>query len=351
MKETGISSLEFSLGRVRAKKAKLISPQKMTEIAQTDTVSEAIEMLKDTEYSENISKDEDYFDVDRELSNHLLEEENNIAKYSPEILKKVFREYMNRWDVQNLKVALRAIKEKDHEYREFLIKTDSELYKLIDDIAESENYKEAAEKLKDTEYEFLVPILQEIDEEHDGLIEPEVLLDLKLYENIMDKVTRSDTRVKKYFEKHNQNIEKYFGLLVDRVNVETVLRSIRDEMEPEEVEEFLINPYQIDMDTLLTMAEYDELGNAVLELKDTYFETLAELHDCDCPEVIEEASIKLDKLQKKTAMEIYRDEPLGPGVILGYLALKRIEIQNLRKIFTYKNAGIGYEDIKEVLVL
>ncbi|WGI17452.1 V-type ATPase subunit [Methanonatronarchaeum sp. AMET-Sl] len=350
MKETGISSLDFSLGRVRAKKAKLISPQKMTEIAQTDTVSEAIEMLKDTEYSENISKDEDYFDVDRELCNHLLKEENNIAKYSPEILKKVFREYMNRWDVQNLKVALRAIKDKDHDYREFLIETDTELYNLIDDIAKSMDYKEAAEKLKKTEYSFLVPILQEIDEQED-LLEPEVLLDLKLYENIMNKVKRSDTRIKKYFEKHDKNIERYFGLLVDRVNVETVLRSIRDEMDPEEIEQFLIEPYKIDIEILLTMAEYDELGKAVQELKETYFEPLTELKDCECPEVVEKASIKLDKILKKTAMEIYRDEPLGPGVILGYLALKRIEVQNLRKIFTYKNAGLSYEEISEVLVL
>ncbi|RZN60548.1 MAG: hypothetical protein EF811_06455 [Methanonatronarchaeia archaeon] len=349
MKETGISSLDFSLGRVRAKKAKLISPQKLTEIAQTDTVSEAIEMLKDTEYSKNISKDEDYFDVDRELMNHLVDEEQNIAKYSPEILKKVFKEYLNRWDVQNLKVALRAIRE-DGDYEEYLIPTDTTLYSLIDDIAQSESYQEAAEILKDTEYEYLSQILREIDDEK-GLLEPEVQLDLRLYENIMNSVTRSDTRIKKYFEKHNANIEKYFGLLVDKVNVETVLRSIRDEMDPAEIEPFLITPYKIDMDILMKMAEYEELGEAVKELEDTYFDVLVELSDCDCPEVVEKAGVKLTKLQKEKAMEIYRAEPLGPGTILGYIALKRIEIQNLRKIFTYKNSGWGYEEISEVLVL
>ncbi|PTD93662.1 hypothetical protein C9439_06320 [archaeon SCG-AAA382B04] len=334
MKIAQTLSYGFSNSVIKAKKRKLLSDSEIQNLVQSDSISEAVGILDSTVYRNSLYGKTKYKEIDKALSKHLLEVEKEGRRYSPEPLQDVLDIYLKRWEIQNLKLALRIVKSKRGSFRDKAFPYETGLFETIENISKSEDLTEASKVLEETEYGFLEAVF----EKKTDLTQAEIKLDQYYYKKLMKKI-----------EKKPKIIQQFFGIQIDKINIETTLRAVKEQIEEEKINKYILPPYKLEIEKLEEIINTEDLKSAVAPLEGTMFHELANM-ELEDHNTMTKTNIQLQRKIKELSKKIYRIESLGPGVILGFLMLKRLEIQNLRKIFSYKNAGWPNEKIQERLI-
>lgn len=103
-----VFDLEYAAARVRAMRARLLSPAELDDIRSARTREGLLAHLANTPY-ERLFSPRDIDEIEAGFDNHLVETLNRVLSFLPKKLERDFQLFMKRWDLQNLKTLVRGL--------------------------------------------------------------------------------------------------------------------------------------------------------------------------------------------------------------------------------------------------
>jgi V/A-type H+-transporting ATPase subunit C len=255
---------------------------------------------------------------------------------------------LSRWDLQNIKTILRGknIHMTSAEIVECLVPAgqldDTTLIELI----KQPDVKAVIDLLATWGIEYAKPLTRNFKEysEKRDLTILEYAIDKFYYENALEKLGEDsyDDRI----------LLDMITTEIDVTNIKNVLKMIRDKIEIEEAETFLIKGgITLDFEKLLSMLRSGTLEGAIKILDATPYRFLSELPpDAFKTEKISLFEKELEKYLIKRGISRFLNDPLSIAVAVGYVWAKYNEITNIRIIARCKTADITEKEIREELI-
>jgi V/A-type H+-transporting ATPase subunit C len=139
---------------------------------------------------------------------------------------------------------------------------------------------------------------------------------------------------------------------IDVVNLRTIFRMIRDHVDSEEAQEFLIEGgKELSLDILNHFITLHSIEEVLKELEHTPYRFLA-----DVPEIaiktqkISVVEKQLEKFLIRKGVSAFSGDPLSIASVIGYFWAKYNEVTNIRIISRCKTVDLPDEQLKEELV-
>lgn len=351
-----MSGYEYGNARIRAMRSRLLSRQEITQIAGAGSVAELIGFLSKTPYRRSLEvtliQHSMLDNLYSALQHDFVEAAGKIRRFYDGSERKMVDQVLNRYDVHNLKTVLRGISHHASrtEIESTLLPVGSMSQAVFAELLRAGSYREAIDILATIGHPFAQPLLI-LRAERPGadLFEMEIVLDRWFYQESM--------RTLKSEQDGTQMVLDALRLEADISNLMMMLRfvSLPDEQQRLKarlgkwsLEQILSGPGVVSTDRLAGVFQAKSIKQAVDLLADTpYAPALREgLKAYEKANHLSEIENSLRRYQLHwLAWKIAKD-PLGIGVVLGYLALKTNEIANLRRIARGVQLKQGQEAIR-----
>ena len=344
---------DYVNARIKGMKSRLLAPSVFESLILKPDVESIIAELENTPYREEIEKATVKYSgitcievaLRKNFTNAFRKIFNMVKGESAEMYIKIL---LSRWDVQNIKTILRGknIHMTSAEIVECLVPAgqldDTTLIELI----KQPDVKAVIDLLATWGIEYTKPLTRNFKEysEKRDLSILEYALDKFYYENALEKLGKDsyDDRI----------ILDIITTEIDVTNIKNVLKMIRDKIEIEEAETFLIKGgITLNIEKLLSMMRSGTLEGAIKVLDATPFRFLSELPaDVFRTEKISVFEKELEKYLIKRGISRFLGDPLSIAVAVGYVSAKYNEITNIRIIARCKTADITEKEIREELI-
>lgn len=324
----------YMYARISAKKAKLLKEKDYENFWKMEANGIA-RSLGERDYKEDIddlgSEHEGVELVELALMRNVSRTMNHIVKISPERMEPILRRYLRRYDILSIKRLLRWKKgNQENNIQSFLVPVGDYSFEELEELSEK-SFEEILESIEFPESD--IDYKAAIEGEND-LRKIERNLDRAYYREIKDlKGKVGGIWFKKFIERE-----------IDYENLQIALRLKKQDLEPEEIREWLVDEDTTKIVEQVINAEtIDEAVELVKNSKKTGAisgETLEEISH----------SLEVDRLNKAfTSLHI---EPLSATAVFGYIVAKMTEVKNLRMMIRAKDTGIeNPEKVKENLVI
>jgi len=135
---------------------------------------------------------------------------------------------------------------------------------------------------------------------------------------------------------------------IDVVNIKTILRMVRDKIEPSDAMKYLLaGGKRIQMKKLMVMLNAKTLEETVGMLNGTPYSFLTEVpEEYYRGEKVSEFEKRLDRYLIGNGLNAFNGDPLSIAIAVGYYWAKYNEITNIRIIARCKTADILDETVK-----
>jgi V/A-type H+-transporting ATPase subunit C len=252
-----------------------------------------------------------------------------------------------RWDIHNVKTVLRGkhVHVAPEEIEECLIPAGTLGEPLLHEMIKQPDVRGVVDLLATWEVPYARPLTQYFNEYASSreLSVLEYALDRFHYEYALSLLDRN--------KDNHEVMRKLLQQEIDSLNLKNALRMNRDSVDIEVAREYFLpggEHVTLEMFSALVMAgKTDEI---VENLEGTPFSFLAPL----VPEAMRTGKFsvlekELDKYLTKKGSGVFRSDPLGGAVVIGYLWKKQNEIINIRIIARCKDARISDAELEEEL--
>ena len=344
---------DYVNARIKGMKSHLLDPAVFETLIIKPDVESIIAELGNTDYKDEITKAsvqysgimcievalrKNFTNAFRKIFNFLKGEEDE--KYITILL--------GRWDIQNIKTILRGknIHIPSAEILDCLIPAGELDDTTLIELVKQPDVKAVIDLLATWGISYAKPLtrnFKDFSEKRDLAI-LEYAIDRFYYENAL-------TTVKE--DSYNDRIVRDMIMTeIDVTNIKNVLRLIRDKIDVEEAQNYLIKGgITLDTSKLLTMVKTGTLDGAIKLLEPTPYNFLSKVpEEMKKMEKISAFEKELDKYLINRGVSRYLGDPLSITVAIGYIWAKYNEITNLRIIARCKTADISDKDIREELV-
>lgn len=340
--------------RIRGMKSRLLSRKEVEELAAKFDVDAIISELEKTDYRAEIE------DASVQYSGIACVEEalrRNLAKTFRLIYSFVKRDdaekctkiFLNKWDIQNIKTILRG--KNIHAVSEDILESLAPAGALDDatliELVKQPDVKAVIDLLATWRIEYSKPLTQHFKEYSDtkDLVVLEYGLDKFYYKNVLDIVNG---------DSYDEGIIR--GIVtteIDVTNIKSVLRIIRDKIELEGTQYYLIEGgKELGIDKLLTLIKTRTIEGVIRQLAGTSYDFLTKvLDEYVKAEKISAFEKELDKFLLQKALSMFSGDPLSIAVEIGYLWAKSNEITNIRIISRGKTEEMSEQVLMGELVL
>ncbi len=331
----------YIVARIRVMSRKLIPKTEYLKLLNMD-LNEIIKYLEETEYKREIDelayKYKGLELIEYSLTLNLSRTYRRILRLTRGAAREIILKYLKKWDFWNIKNIIRGKKfgfSKEEIEGTLVIagEYDEDFYKSL-------LVREGLEDIiKEFEKEPYYHILEKLITERP----------LSKYEDELDKYYYSTLIEIEPKTKDLKIFINFIKMEIDIKNIKTILRLRAEGSKPEEIFEKIIpGGYQ------LSEAEARKLATA--EQKEL-FEQLKKYWFCEEVEEkvetlpLSRLEVCLDRTWAKKVIVHSRYNPVSVLPVLGYILLKKIEVDNLRILARGKEEGIPAETLKEQLVL
>lgn len=360
-----MSILDFSYtnSRIRSLKTRLLEPDFLKALASCENVVEIINLLSNTSYGYHINQAvylaQGTRGIEAGLQNYLVSHVNFLKQ---RVLSKKALYFilpiLERWDVHNLKVILRAhhagrpLKEMEESF----VPLGSLNPELLRELARTTELKDMIDLL----YTMGVPYYKPL-KEH--LFEYEAERNLHLYETELDRfyfeesLRRISSRFFKALDRYDQNkkfTKKMLQLEIDIVNTVTAFKLTPSMLEEEEAQKYFIKGGQtIDSALFLEVYRKESLEEKLKLLGPTPFSTRIKkaFEETLATGFISPVQRALESLLIEEAYRLFKAYPLSVAPVIAYVWAKYNEVVNLRIIIRCKEADLPPEKIMRALIL
>ena len=344
---------EYVNARIKGMKSRLLAPPVFESLILKPDVESIITELGNTPYKEEIEKATVQYSGITCIEVALRKDFTNAFRKILGFMKGGESEIyitilLSRWDIQNIKTILRGknIHMTSSEIIECLVPAgqldDTTLVELI----KQPDVKAVIDLLATWGIEYSRPLTRNFKEFSDkrDLSVLEYAIDKFYYENALDRSGEDsyDDRI----------IRDMISTEIDVTNIKNVLKMMRDRIEIEEAEKFLIKGGStLDIEKLLSMMRSGTLEGAIKLLDATPYKFLSELPaEVFKTEKISVFEKELEKYLIKRGVSRFLGDPLSIAVAVGYVWAKFNEITNIRIIARCKTADITEKEIREELI-
>jgi len=344
---------DYVNARIKGMKSRLLAPPVFETLILKPDVESIIAELENTPYKQEIERATVQYSGIKCIEVALRKDFTNAFRKILGFMKGGESEtYINillsRWDIQNIKTILRGknIHMTSPEIVECLVPAgqldDTTLIELI----KQPDVKAVIDLLATWGIEYAKPLTRNFKEysEKRDLSILEYAIDKFYYENALNKLGEDsyDSRI----------ILDMITTEIDVTNIKNVLKMIRDKIEIEEAETFLIKGgITLDIEKLLSMLRSGTLEGAIKVLDPTPYKFLSELPaDVFKTEKISVFEKELEKYLISRGISRFLGDPLSIAVAVGYVWAKYNEITNIRIIARCKTADITEKEIREELI-
>lgn len=310
----------FAVASVRSMENKLLTKQKLMQMAEAKDAAEALRILSETDYGK--TEINDVHEFEKMIQNHLEAEYQAVGKLIPsETFMDIFR-FKN--DYHNVKVLIKEEISKDNG-KKYLIQGGSIPVDILQKNFRERNYMELPNIKADA--------VQEATEMYAKT------KNARFIDSILDKAcfqVMSDAAEKL----GNEYVSKYVRKLADVTNLKTLLRIWQLKRSDEELEESIVPGGELPAELLIRALKND---NVIQMLKDTSYGTLCETY-------MDQGFTVFEKACDDYLMECIKDakyKTLTPEPVAAYILAKETEAKCVRIIMTCKLHDIDAETIKE----
>ena len=256
--------------------------------------------------------------------------------------------FLHRWDVQNIKTILRGknIHVTNEEIVSCIVPAGELDEATLTELVRQQDVKAVIDLLATWRIPYARPLTTTFPafaKSGDiGMLE--CALDRFYYEDALDAASGPGS--------NNAMIRRVLATEIDVVNIKTVLRMVRDRVEPEEAQRFLIGGgLEFDEKRLRRLLALATIAEVVAALANTRYRFLAATPDA----AIEAKKIsvmekELERYMIQQAARSFLGDPLSVASLIGYFWAKYNEITNIRIIARCKTADFPVEHLKEELV-
>jgi V/A-type H+-transporting ATPase subunit C len=344
---------EYVNARIKGMKSRLLAPPVFESLILKPDVESIITELGNTPYKEEIEKATVQYSGIKCIEVALRKDFTNAFRKILGFMKGDESEIyitilLSLWDIQNIITILRGknIHMTSSEIIECLVPAgqldDTTLVELI----KQPDVKAVIDLLATWGIEYSRPLTRNFKEFSDkrDLSVLEYAIDKFYYENALDRSGEDsyDDRI----------IRDMISTEIDVTNIKNVLKMMRDRIEIEEAEKFLIKGGStLDIEKLLSMMRSGTLEGAIKLLDVTPYKFLSELPaEVFKTEKISVFEKELEKYLIKRGVSRFLGDPLSIAVAVGYIWAKYNEITNIRIIARCKTADITEKEIREELI-
>jgi V/A-type H+-transporting ATPase subunit C len=330
-------------------KSRLLDSRTMDELARKPDLASLIVEMEKTPYREDIADASTRYAgiqcVEYALRRNYTRMFGRILGFvRGEPAEAYIRILMHRWDIQNIKTVLRgkSFHIPQGEVFECLVPAGD-----LDDVTLGEMIKQpdvraVIDLLATWHIPYARPLIRHFREYTDerNLIVLESALDRFYYSTGLEAVRR---------DKYDENLVRdMLGTEVDVVNIKTTLRLIRDKIELQDAEIYLLDGGRgLRRNALLAMLGAKSLEEAVGMLKGTEYEFLARVPEEHFRgEKVSEFEKRLDRFLIARGISGFNRDPLSIAIAVGYFWAKYNEITNLRIIARCRTADVPDEVVR-----
>jgi V/A-type H+-transporting ATPase subunit C len=344
---------DYVNARIKGMKSRLLAPPVFETLILKPDVESIIAELENTAYKQEIERATVQYSgitcIEVALRKDFTNAFRKILGFMKEdTAEKYIKILLSRWDIQNIKTILRGknIHMTSAEIVECLVPAGQ-----LDDITLIElirqpDVKAVIDLLATWGIEYAKPLTRNFKEysEKRDLSILEYAIDKFYYENALNKLGEDsyDDRI----------ILDMITTEIDVTNIKNVLKMIRDKIEIEEAETFLIKGGNtLDIEKLLSMLRSGTLEGAIKVLDATPYKFLSELPaEVFRTEKVSVFEKELEKYLIKRGISRFLGDPLSIAVAVGYVWAKYNEITNIRIIARCKTADITEKEIRGELL-
>jgi V/A-type H+/Na+-transporting ATPase subunit C len=262
--------------------------------------------------------------------------------------ERYIRIFLHRWDVQNIKTILRGknIHVTNEEILDCLVPAGELDEVTLTELIRQPDIRAVIDMLATWGIVYSKPLTEKYREflEKEDLAILECALDKYYYQEALETV-----KTKSY---NNALIRNILMTEIDVVNLKTSLRMIRDHVDWEQAQEFLIEGgKEFDPDTLHHLMSLRGIEEVLKELQQTPYRFLADVpENAIKTQKISVLEKQLEKFLIRKGTSAFQGDPLSVASVIGYFWSKYNEITNIRIISRCKTADLPDEQLKEELV-
>lgn len=354
-----MTDYDYGNARLHAMKSRLLSNRELEALVNTGNLQGLISALTKTAYQKSVesalTRTTGMDCIEDALRNNLESTVGKIRSFYTDGAKAMVKIVLQAYDIHNLKAILRGLTKNipAGEILRVLLPVGELKYHFLRKLARMRNPREAIDTLVSMGQPIVWPLIT-LRAEHPGaqLFELELALEQWRYQEAR-RFLRTENRLE-------GALSHALALEADLANVLTTLRFARDPSERDLLHEYfgdervnclLIGPGRITFDVLTEACYKDNVAEAIEALTDTALAPVlqAGLKRYEQTQRLSDIEKQLKHYQLEwMANQIFKD-PLGIGMVLGYIAVKTNEVGNIRWIALGINLGLKVETIRDEL--
>lgn len=346
---TGPAPYIYACTRMKVRKASLIPREEYMRMLNME-MPEITRVIEETHYKAEVDELASSFSgidlLEIALSWNLAKDYQKVIGIVPGHLKGFTRNYLLRWDIQNVLTIMRGKSQgaSQGKIREITIPAGSLDKSALDKLISEDSVDRIVESLKD---HVLYPVFER---EMPGAVESGSFARMenelyKAYYAVIIKEAKGGV-------KGGYAFLQYIRLAIDTKNLMTVFR-VKGSLESDELRDIMIPGGTFSVDELVRLAGSESSDEIIETIKnrlnvESFSEVLETFREEKSVHTIENGLTKaklsqLDKLAKRYQFSVCP--------ILLYLELKNYEVTNLRAIARGKESDLGPESIEACMVV
>lgn len=334
-----------ALARIRAKEAKLLTPEWFDQLAGLDSLDEISALLAGTEYGPYLENESavNLFRIETGLISRRLDLEKELFPILPREARELLTSLLRRWDVRNLKTLARG---KLHRITteilsEYMIPAGLLKEHTWNVLLEQNNLEEIRMGLAGTEY---WPELESLNLAPgiSSLPEFETALERIYWRLLVQTVNQSYLRT----------AQTHFLAQIQGRDLLLLMQARIDGISLGQVREWLIFPESLKPGVF--RAYEAELGPGTISemLNDTVFTALENeinIGDKGGTMSLSPLEMAMNRKLNNLAQDLSRGHPYGFPPVWAYLWQQETESRNILKVAKAKEAKLGKEDTKKLM--
>jgi V/A-type H+/Na+-transporting ATPase subunit C len=340
--------------RMRGMKSRLLSHRALDDLILKPDLESLIADLENSPYREDIieakGRSSGILCIEAALRQNFIKtfrKIQDIARQEEEA-KQYIAIFLHRWDVQNIKTVLRGknINASAEEILDCLVPAGELDEVTLKELLKQPDVKAVIDLLATWEIRYAKPLT-------DSFPEFVKTKDLAILECALDRYYYADALATVKAPTYNNNlIRDLLSLEVDVVNARTVLRMVRDRVDPADAQRYLIGGgTEFDEKKLRRFLSLPMIADVVKALAAKQYRFLADVPESAVrTQKISVIEKELERFLIKKGVGTFLLDPLSVASVIGYFWAKYNEITNIRIISRCKTADFPVENLKEELV-
>ena len=343
---------DYGNTRLRARISNFFSPQTLESFSDLTSIDTLISTLSKTHYKNaieiSLTYAHGYGCITEALRRETTDIRQNLKRfYDPGIWEKIKIVFL-RVDLQNMKAIIRGI---CHEARiDTIINSLSPLgtidEQLLFRIAKSKNISEAIDRIAVFKLDFANVLLEQKSSEKSCTSSDIERTLERWYFNKMSSILKGN-------DENTSQLWKLISIEADIINLNLLLRFIdapsSPKLENHPIDYFIIDSGNFRRSQIIQLSKESSVENVIARLASSHYHNyLLEALSCYRENgLLSEFENKLRIYALKWLALLPKLNPFGIGVPMGYVALKKSEIRNIRWIAKGIYSGFEPEYIKE----